>query len=183
MSHGPQARVATFLTLLCVACTGSVGNKTTGTAGGGGPGSGGAGASTGTGGASGSGGSGFDASVPDAPTSSVVVTVSPGSASLSPGGTQQFTATVTGATDTGVSWSASGGTITAGGLYTAPTTGGGYIVRATSAADPARSGTAIVNVTGQGSLVDPFFNCPSARRGSPEDERSSWSIPAKPEVG
>ena len=160
------------LTLLCVACTGSVGNKATGTGGGGGPGAGGASAGGGTGGASGSGGasagggtggasgaggSGFDASVPDASTSSVVVTVSPATASLAPAGTQQFTATVTGATDTAVSWSASGGTITAAGLYTAPATGGGYVVRATSAADPARSGTAIVNVTGQGSIVDPFY--------------------------
>ena len=172
MTHGPQPQVSMVLTLtlLCVACVGNAGGGSTGTGGsGGGPGSGGASAGAGNGGASGSGGGGFDASLPDAPTSSVVVTVSPANASLSPAGTQQFTATVTGTANTAVSWSASGGTITAGGLYTAPATGGGYIVRATSAADPGRSGTAIVNVSGQGSIVDPFFqtNRPYAQVMSP----------------
>jgi hypothetical protein len=88
----------------------------------------------------------------------VAVTVSPPTASLAPGATQQFSATVTGASDASVTWSASGGTITAAGLYTAPSIGGAYVVRATSAADPSSSGTAIVNVTGQGSLVDPFYD-------------------------
>jgi len=54
--------------------------------------------------------------------------------------TQQFTATVTGTANTSVTWHVEqgdrGGTITADGLYTAPSTAGTYNVVATSVADP-----------------------------------------------
>src|SRR6185503_19124416 len=73
-------------------------------------------------------------------------------------GTQQFTATVTGASDTAVTWSASGGTITAAGLFTAPQIGGSYVVRATSVADPRSSGTALATVSGGGSVAEPFYD-------------------------
>jgi hypothetical protein len=61
--------------------------------------------------------------------SGATVTVSPGSATLNAGGTQQF-----GATDSAglaVTWSATGGTITNSGLYTAGTTAGTFTVTAT----------------------------------------------------
>src|SRR5262245_8608861 len=89
---------------------------------------------------------------------SVVVTVEPVTANLSPGGTQAFTATVTGASNTAVTWSASGGTITAAGLYTAPPTGGNYVVRATSTADARSTGTALVTVSGGTAVVEPFYD-------------------------
>ncbi|HYL69220.1 MAG TPA: hypothetical protein VEX69_08635 [Candidatus Limnocylindria bacterium] len=65
---------------------------------------------------------------PSTTPTNVVVSVQPGSASLFLGQTQQFQATVTGATDTSVRWlvnnvaggNASAGTISAGGLYSAP---------------------------------------------------------------
>ena len=81
----------------------------------------------------------------------VVVTVNPGTASLSPGGSQQFSATVTNDSNTMVTWSVQegspdGGTITATGLYTAPATSGSYHVVATSTADTTRSATAAVSV-------------------------------------
>ncbi|MDC0711026.1 hypothetical protein POL68_21320 [Stigmatella sp. ncwal1] len=79
----------------------------------------------------------------------VAVTLSPTEALLAPGGTQAFTATVTGAADTAVNWSvteAGGGTVDAAGLYTAPVTLGTYHVVATSAADPSKSATATVIV-------------------------------------
>jgi hypothetical protein len=79
-------------------------------------------------------------------------------ASLAPGGTQQFTATVTGTTNTAVTWSASGGAITAAGLFTAPATGGGFAIRATSVADASASATAIVNVTGGAAPPEPFYD-------------------------
>ena len=63
------------------------------------------------------------------------VTVSPSSWSLPSGGTKQFTVTVTGTTNTGVTWSASGGTIDATGLYVAPNASGAYSVVATSTYD------------------------------------------------
>ncbi len=67
---------------------------------------------------------------------------------------------VTGAADTSVTFSASGGTITAAGLYTAPSTAGGYAVRATSVADPRVSAVASVTVTGGGAVIDPFYTTP-----------------------
>ena len=51
------------------------------------------------------------------------VSVSPTTVSLNAGGTQQFTAAVTGTSSTAVTWSCTGagcGTITATGMYTAP---------------------------------------------------------------
>ena len=58
----------------------------------------------------------------------VSVSISPASASVQVSATQPFSATVTGSTNTGVTWSVNGvaggnattGTISAGGLYTAP---------------------------------------------------------------
>lgn len=51
--------------------------------------------------------------------------------------TQQFTATVTGTSNTSVIWSCSGGSISSSGLFTA--NGGSYTVTATSVADPTKS--------------------------------------------
>jgi len=69
--------------------------------------------------------------------------------------TQQFSATVTGTTQTGVTWSVDGvaggnstvGTITTGGLYTAPAGPGTHTVAATSVADTSKSAAASVAVT------------------------------------
>jgi subtilase family serine protease len=90
----------------------------------------------------------------------VAVSVSPGSVSLWPSlpgaptltTTQQFTASVTGTTNTSVTWSVSGGsangTINSTGLYTAPATvpAGSVTVTATSAADATKTGNATVNI-------------------------------------
>jgi hypothetical protein len=78
--------------------------------------------------------------------SSVSVSVSPSTSSLQENGQAQFTATVYGATNTNVNWSASGGTISASGVYTAPPAAGNYIVTATSVADLSKSGSARVSV-------------------------------------
>jgi hypothetical protein len=77
----------------------------------------------------------------------VTVSISPASASLLAGGTQQFTATVTGTTNTAVTWSATAGTVSTSGLYTAPGTAGAYTVSATSVADKTKSAAATLNVT------------------------------------
>lgn len=78
---------------------------------------------------------------------SVGISLTPTSASLTTGGTQQFTAAVTGSTNTGVAWSASGGTVSSAGLYTAPATAGTYSVTATSMADTTKSASATVTIT------------------------------------
>jgi hypothetical protein len=86
----------------------------------------------------------------------ILLTLSPTSASLSPNGTQQFTATVQGTNNTAVTWSVDGvaggnntvGTISSSGLYTAPPAPGMHTVTATSAAVPSYSVNASVTVTG-----------------------------------
>jgi hypothetical protein len=84
----------------------------------------------------------------------VTVAVSPTTASLATGGTRTFAATVTGSTNTSVTWSvqegAAGGSITAAGVYTAPTTPGTYHVVAKSAADATKVAAATVTVTASG---------------------------------
>lgn len=80
--------------------------------------------------------------------SSTTISVSPSQVTLGPGGTQQFTATVGGTNNTAVTWSASQGTVSSTGLYTAPATiaqAGTATVTATSATGV--SANATVNLT------------------------------------
>jgi Bacterial Ig domain len=81
------------------------------------------------------------------PPGSVGITLSPSAASLQTGASQQFAASVTGTTNTSVSWTATGGTVTANGFYTAPQSAGTYTLTATSVADSTKSASAIVSVT------------------------------------
>lgn len=80
----------------------------------------------------------------------VSVAIHPTPIILATGRSQTFTATVSGSDNVAVAWSVqegdAGGTITAGGIYTAPHTKGIYHVVATSQADPARSATVAVAV-------------------------------------
>ncbi len=95
------------------------------------------------------------------PPSSVSVTIFPDSAVVQAGMSQQFTATVTGTSNTAVSWSVNGtvggsstvGTITSTGLYTAPAAVPNpptASVTATSQANTTSSATAAVTIVAQG---------------------------------
>ncbi len=85
------------------------------------------------------------------PAQTVQISVSPTTATLQPGTTQQFTATVTGTSNTAVTWMATGGTISSSGLYTAGQSTGNFAVTATSLADASKTATASVNISsGQG---------------------------------
>ena len=84
----------------------------------------------------------------------VGVTVTPATVSLAGNVTQPFTATVTNATNSGVTWSitesSTGGTLVASGTtatYTSPGLSGTYHVVATSVADTTKSATAVITVT------------------------------------
>ncbi len=81
----------------------------------------------------------------------VAVAVSPGTATLPASGSRSFAAAVTGTTNLSVTWSvqpgSNCGSISAAGVYTAPSAGATCTVVATSAADPTRSGSATVTVT------------------------------------
>jgi hypothetical protein len=86
----------------------------------------------------------------------VTVAVSPPAITLAGSGQTTFTATVTGSTDTAVTWlvqEAGCGTVTAGGVYTAPAAAATCHVVATSHADPGRSASATVTVTGPPPVV------------------------------
>jgi len=81
------------------------------------------------------------------PCPAIVVQVSPTNGSVVVGGTIQFTEVVTGAANRAVMWSASGGSISSTGLYTAGPTPGTFAVTATSVADPTQSATVAVQVS------------------------------------
>jgi len=80
----------------------------------------------------------------------VSVAVSPSTASMQLGATKAFTASVSGSANTAVSWSATAGTVTPDGLYTAPAVmppNGQVTVRATSVANAASTAQATVTLT------------------------------------
>jgi Big-like domain-containing protein len=87
------------------------------------------------------------ASAPPPVTSNIQVSVSPTAASLQTGAQQQFSASVSGTSNAAVTWSASGGSIAASGMYTAPSNAGTYTITAISNSDSAKSGSALAVVS------------------------------------
>lgn len=95
-------------------------------------------------------GCGGDGPTEDPGPGTVTVTVSPASTTVGAGGSQLFTATVTGGEGDGVNWSTTGGTLSAAGnqaTLTAPIEGGTITVTATSQAQSSATGSATVTVT------------------------------------
>jgi hypothetical protein len=81
----------------------------------------------------------------------IAVTVVPATATVAPGGTNQFTAQVSNSSDNAVTWTATQGTVSTTGLYTAPagTSITAATVTASSVADPTKSASATVTITAQ----------------------------------
>jgi len=88
-------------------------------------------------------------------TDSVVVTISPVSQTTSIGGQIQFAATVTGSSNTAVTWSTTLGQISSNGLFTAPNAASTCIVTAKSVASPTSTASATVNVVGSNVQITP----------------------------
>ncbi len=82
-----------------------------------------------------------------APNSIQNVSIAPLTVSVQAFVAQQFNAAVVGTGDLSVQWSASAGTISQSGLFTAPNTLGSVTITATSKQDATKSGSATVNVT------------------------------------
>lgn len=80
----------------------------------------------------------------------VLAKISPGSAVLAPGGTQQFTATVAGNTNAPMRWSTDFGTISSTGKYVAPLQAGTATIRGTSTRFAGTSATAMVSIVAAG---------------------------------
>src|ERR1700693_3527491 len=80
--------------------------------------------------------------------STVKIGLSPASVALISNQKQQFTATVSGTSYSGVKWSAAAGSIDASGLYTAPTVTSqtSVVVKATSSADSSKSASTAVTI-------------------------------------
>jgi hypothetical protein len=80
---------------------------------------------------------------------SAAVSISPTALTVTSGGTQQFAATVTGLTNTSVTWTATAGSVSSSGLFTAPTVSANttVTVTATSQADTSKTASATVTVT------------------------------------
>jgi hypothetical protein len=76
------------------------------------------------------------------------ITVTPTSASVNSGATGQFQATVSNTSNTSVTWSASKGTVSSSGLFTAPTVTANtaVVLTATSVADSTKTATANISV-------------------------------------
>ena len=74
------------------------------------------------------------------------ISLTPTIASVAVGGTRQFTATLVGVANTQVAWSATGGTISPTGLFTAGSTAGSFTVTATSVAVPGLNAAAQIQV-------------------------------------
>src|SRR6266567_4287908 len=76
-----------------------------------------------------------------APVTSNGLTVSCTPAIMAPSTTSQCSATVVGVSNPTISWSASGGTITAAGLFTAPDSTGSVTIKASNSQNSAETGT------------------------------------------
>src|SRR5438045_5104083 len=83
-------------------------------------------------------------------TTPVTISVTPTTATMDQGATQQFNPFVNGTPSSAVTWSvqegASGGSISTTGLYTAPNAAATFHVIATSVADSSKSAIVTVNV-------------------------------------
>ncbi len=90
---------------------------------------------------------------PTAPAAEITVSISPFTVTLEPGGTQQFSVTISGTEDTAVTWIVENdiGTITQNGLYTAPSIISGQsvtaIVKVISNADATKEGVSTVTIS------------------------------------
>ncbi|HEX7880960.1 MAG TPA: hypothetical protein VF720_16230 [Candidatus Eisenbacteria bacterium] len=129
---------------------------------------------------------------PPPPPPTTQVTVSPSTAQVRSGKTQNFTAAITGISDQRVTWKVDGGsnfgTVSTTGQYRAPSSvppGGLAVIRATSYADPTQSGTANIQVRPAVSLsVSPPVSdvMPAAivnfiaNVSGADDPRVTWSL-------
>jgi hypothetical protein len=129
-----------------------------------------------------------------ATTSTVGVAISPTAAALQVGGTQQFNASVTGTTNTAVTWLVAGiqggstttGSISPSGLYTAPASvpsGGTVTITARSAADGTKSASASVSISPAPTAVSISVSPTSASLQGGQTQQFSASVTGTTNTG
>jgi len=120
----------------------------------------------------------------------ISVTISPTTATVAVSTNQQFSATVTGSSNTGVTWSVDGvnggnttvGTVNNSGLYTASAAAGSHTVTATSVADTTKSASAAVAaislmVSPPSAILAPFGTAQlTASVQGTNDTGVTWSV-------
>src|SRR5581483_6874854 len=97
----------------------------------------------------------------------ISVKLSPEAAQVAPGGKVQFSATVSNTSQTAVVWSASSGSITQNGLFTAPFSAGSVTVTATASANRAVTTSANISVQSAAPLTIATASLASAQVQSP----------------
>jgi hypothetical protein len=102
----------------------------------------------------------------------IQIAVDPAEVVVPTGGTQQFTATLSGTNVSAVNWTATGGTITSGGLFTAGNEPGTFAVTATSTVSASAVATAAVEVRPAGVAL-PVWNRSRAYASSYDDFEAS----------
>ena len=120
-------------------------------------------------------------SAPNPTPQGVSVTINPASASLQAGAAQQFSVSVTGASNTNVNWTATGGTVSSTGLYTASSSAGNFAVTATSAADSSKTVQAKVTITPPPPPPPP--PTPTGRASSITKDGITWTFSQAVPVG
>src|SRR4051812_26840496 len=116
-------------------------------------------------------GSGHDTPPPRA----VAVTISPTSSHITAGGTVQFTAAVANTSNSGVVWSAKGGTISSDGLFVASKTASSASITVASVASPESTASAAVTFATATPLAISSASLPTARTGAPYSAHLSSS--------
>jgi hypothetical protein len=101
--------------------------------------------------------------------SNVAINLSPATTTISSGGKQQFSATITSTSNTAVTWQATAGTISTSGLFTAPTVTSSTkaTVTATSVADKTTIATSQVTVVPLAKLSISVRTMPTGTSGIP----------------
>lgn len=107
------------------------------------------------------------ASVVTTPATSMAIQLTPDSANLTSGSQLQFTALVRNTKETAVRWSASGGTITTHGIFSAPQVSAPQTITVVAVgSDPRSRGTATVFVAPAQKLQISTLSLPGAQRGA-----------------
>jgi len=114
----------------------------------------------------------------------VTVSLSPSTVSLTPSGTQQFAATLLGASNTAVTWSInpSVGTISSAGLYTAPSsilTAQTVTLTAEGVADPTKSAAALVSLSPPVASFTYYVDSVNGSDSNPGTQAAPWKTIGK----